>query len=89
MSQIKYLPVEIDGVNVFDPIERLLVDTDVAVNSLVLAGPNVHTALLGLQAQITGIVVGVADFSLILTEPYGWTVLMDQNGNVLSKGFLS
>ena len=90
MSAIKYLPVEIDGVNVEelpdkDQVERLLVALDVFLDSQWNA-TGVNTGFNEVYNTIQQIEVGNADFDLVLTSLISGQTLIDSNGNLLTKG---
>lgn len=87
MAVIKYLPAEIDGVEITQKIERLLQDIDVFVDVTGLSADNLRDALGELVEAIDDLQVGEVDFNLLLTEPFTWTILLNQDGNALSKGF--
>ena len=84
MAKVKYGPVEIDGVNVLEPTERLLVADDVDLDLPQYQSDNVKDAFVEVDDRINSI--GGLDFDKILTA-YFSDVLIDFNGNVLEQGF--
>jgi hypothetical protein len=86
MARVKYIVVEIDGVEVLQPLERLLDDRDVVVTA-----PGYPQFLDGALAQITAqfaaLAPGTADIDSILTSDTG-EIMVDQNGYVLQRGFV-
>jgi hypothetical protein len=85
MSRVKYIVVEVDGVEMMQPIERLLDDRDVVVTSP--GYPEfLDDALTQITAQFQAIEVGATDIDSILIGS-DWDVLVDQNGYVLQRGY--
>lgn len=90
MSKIKYIPAEIDGVNVFDRIERNLAAGDVTRgehNSG--SGITVENTLVNHEQRITFLEQSGVDpigVDSILVSSINWQVLVDFNGNVLTTG---
>lgn len=84
MSKVKYGPVEIDGVNVLEQTERLLVADDVDLDLPQYQSDNVKDAFIEVDDRINSISGG--DFNKILTA-YFSDVLIDFNGNVLEQGY--
>lgn len=84
MAKVKYGPVEIDGENVLEQTERLLVAEDVDLNIPEYQSDNVKDAFIEVDDRINSI--GGLDFDKILTA-YFSDVLIDFNGNVLEVGY--
>ena len=92
MAEIKYVPVEIDGTNIEDlppanRVERLLQALDVFLDSN-WQSSNVNDGFNEVFQAIQNIEVGETNFNQILTSLISGQVLIDFNGNVLSKGFI-
>lgn len=87
MAVIKYLPAEIDGVEIITKVERLLQAIDVHLDSSWNAS-NVNDGFDEVYIAIQNIDVGEANLNQILTSGVNWQVLVDSSGNVLSKGFI-
>lgn len=87
MAKVKYSPAEIDGENVLERGERLLVADDVTLQNLPEYDSEfLDGALREIDERINNIEVGGVNFSLILTVDNA-DILIDFNGNVLSRGF--
>lgn len=87
MASVKYGPVEIDGVNIQEETERLLVADDVTLQDLPqYESEFLKGALEEIDDRINNLEVGNVNFSLILTVDNS-DILIDFNGNVLSRGF--
>lgn len=85
MAKVKYGPVEIDGENVLEQTERLLVAEDVDLDLPQYQSDNVKDAFVEVDDRIDSIETGDVSFDSILTANF--EVLVDFNGNVLTKGF--
>jgi hypothetical protein len=86
MAEIKYIPVEIDGVNQTERIERLLQAIDVHLDSLWDAS-DVNTGFNEVYNAIAQIETGDTNFNSVLTSLISGQTLIDSNGNLLTKGF--
>jgi len=87
MSEIKYIPAEIDGVNQIERVERLLQAVDVFLDSQWNA-TDVNTGFDEVYNTIQAITIGATDFNLVLTSLIVGQTLIDSNGNLLTKGFV-
>ena len=91
MAKIKYIPAEIDDVNVFGRNERKLVAADVARGEYdEEISVTVEETLVDHGSRISALEQGGTgpggDFDSILVSTITWLVLVDFNGNVLSTG---
>ena len=90
MSEIKYIPAEIDGVNDFSRTERKLVADDVkrgVFNDD--KTESVEETLVEYDQRLNALEQGGSDpigVDSILTSGISFTVLVDFNGNVLVTG---
>lgn len=87
MSKVKYIPVEIDGVEQVQPIELLLQDRDVDVSASGYDSDNLNEVLTQIRTELDNLIIGATDFDLVLTTQFGGRVLTDHNGNLLVRGF--
>lgn len=90
MAEIKYIPAEIDGVNVFDRIERLLAAADVRRGEYDgTSTVSVEDTLVDHEQRITTLEQSGVDpigVDSVLVSGITWLVLVDFNGNVLQIG---
>lgn len=86
MARIKYIPVEIDGVESTQPVEYLLADTDITVTAP--SYPQfLDQALAQITAQFAALGPSSTDIDSILTSDTG-EVMVGDEGYVLQRGFV-
>jgi hypothetical protein len=91
MAEIKYLPVEIDGVEIEEtpegnPLERLLHALDVKLQSQWTA-QDVNTGFDEIYDTIQDIESGDRDINQVLTSLVVGQTLISDDGNLLTKAF--
>ena len=90
MAKVKYIVVEIDGENVFDRKERLLVAGDTARGDFDEdMNETVEDTLQNHEERIEDLEEAIVDppeVDTILVSGISWEVLVNDEGNVLTTG---